>query len=116
MGLAWGAYDLSGSGALKIMDCYAKTRQEDRLTTSVLEIPLLEYRRFNGVFVPNVSFSNIAPNLGILCKESIRGAVLLRQGNFLACSYVGELTPNLIIYEYFLAMIDDAKNSTNRGV
>lgn len=66
MGAALGAYSLSRQGVLKIMAVDAKYQEQDEPSTGILEIPSLGNIRFNATFMPTITFSNLAPNLGVL--------------------------------------------------
>ena len=105
MGVALASNTLGQNGILKLMDFTSCVRFEEKLSTSVINVPAFEPSRFSAIFSPIVEFNRIAPNLGILCQDKKRGPIILRQGNFLACSYVPELTKNQQLYQYFFDMM-----------
>ena len=70
-----------------------------------MRIPSWEDDRLTAVFGPEVRFSQIAPNLGIVCQTVERGPVVLRQGNYVAAAFVPEETADRAIYRYFLEMV-----------
>lgn len=107
-GIAHGAVALSKSGRLRLMDCTAIAHSTP-LTQIPLEIPSLEHRRFSAYFLSDIRFADLAPNLGVLCRDKKRGPVILRQGNYLASSYVAELTDKTYLYDYWLEMVLSAK-------
>ena len=55
----------------------------------------------------NVTSGNKVPTAG----EYNNIGIVVRQGNYLACSYVAELTPQPYIYNYWLEMVAALKNS-----
>ena len=105
MGAALGAYALGQNGPLGLMDYRACYREEHHLTAELLRIPSWEDHRLTAVFGPEVRFQQIAPNLGIVCQTIERGPIILRQGNFLAASFLPEETADRAIYHYFLEMV-----------
>ena len=116
MGAALGAYALGQNGPLGLMDYRACCREEHHLTAELLRIPSWEDHRLTAVFGPEVRFQQIAPNLGIVCQTIERGPVVLRQGNFLAASFLPEETADRAIYRYFLEMVRrSGESSLNKG-
>lgn len=111
LGIAAGAAAFGKNGVLPVMDCHITQQSAQQLTTAVLDIPSFAPSRFTAAFLPEVRFSHLAPNLGVLCRDSRRGPVVVRQGNVLACSYAAELTPRLCLYDYWLEMVAALKNS-----
>ena len=105
MGAALGACALGQNGPLGLMDYRACCREEHHLTAELLRIPSWEDHRLTAVFGPEVRFQQIAPNLGIVCQTVERGPVVLRQGNFLAASFLPEETADRATYHYFLEMV-----------
>lgn len=113
LGIAAGAAALGKNGVLSVMDCHITQQAAQQLTTAILEIPGFSPSRFTATFLPEVRFSHLAPNLGVLCRDNRRGPVVVRQGNILACSYVAELTPRRCLYDYWLDMVATLKNSND---
>ena len=111
LGIAAGAVCLSRQNYCAVMDCDITLHASHPLTTATLEMPAVTDYRFTACFLPELRFTNLAPNLGVLCQEQIRGPVVVRQGNYLACSYVAELTPQPYVYRYWLEMVAALKNS-----
>ena len=93
------------------MDCDITMRSARQLTTASLEMPGYLQNRFTACFLPRIQFKNLAPNLGILCQDQKSNPIVVREGNYLACSYVAELTPQPYIYNYWLEMVAALKNS-----
>lgn len=110
LGIAHGAAALGHNGFLKVMDFHAKVKSNGQVTGAVLNLPCYDHTRFMACFVPEVTFIEIAPNLGVLCEDRKRGPIILRQGNHLSCSYVAELTKQQFIYDYWLEMVEAMKN------
>lgn len=108
MGVGFGAFALGKNGVLALMDYYSRCNGQSKISHSLLTVPSWSHQRFSAVFGPEITFFNIAPNLGIIAKDSKRGPVLLRQGNFLASSFFPELTGNDNIYHYFAQMVRNA--------
>ena len=111
LGIAAGAAPLGQKNFFSVMDCAISLRPSRSLTTAILEIPGFTTDRFTATFLPDVRFHHLAPNLGILCQDKQYGPVVVRQGNYLACSYVAEFTPQPHIYNYWLEMVAALKNS-----
>ena len=111
LGAAWGAKMLGCSGRLPLMNCRVLAAREEKLTAAVLEVPSWDNLRFAAAFAPTVTFLRIAPNLAVLCRDSQRGPVIVRQGNFAACGYVPELTKNQALYRYFAQMMKNARQN-----
>lgn len=111
-GIAAGAAALGRNGILPVIDCTIASRAEPKaVTTSILKFPGYAEERFTGCFVPDIVFSSPAPNLGILCQNQSRGIIAVRQGNHLASSFAAELTPQPYLYQYWLEMVTDLKES-----
>ena len=110
-GIAAGAVSLGRNGPLSAMDCDITMHSARQLTTASLEMPGYLQNRFTACFLPQIQFKNLAPNLGILCQDQKNNPIVVRQGNYLACSYVAELTPQPYIYNYWLDMVAALKNS-----
>lgn len=108
MGIGFGAFALGKNGALALMDYQSRCNGRQKTSQGLLTVPSWSNQRFCAVFGPEITFFNIAPNLGIITKDNKRGPVLLRQGNFLASSFFPELTKNDNIYLYFAQMIRNA--------
>lgn len=111
LGVAAGAQALGRGGLLPVLDCRVTLRAGRQITTAALEMPGFVQERFTAAFLPEVRFSELAPNLGVLCRDQRRGPVVVRQGDHLACGYVAELTPRPHIYSYWLEMVAALKNS-----
>lgn len=111
LGIAAGAVCLGHKKYCAVMDCDIALQTGHPLTTATLEMPGVTDYRFTACFLPEVRFTNLAPNLGVLCQDQNRGPVVVRQGNYLACSYVAELTPRPYVYSYWLEMVTALKNS-----
>lgn len=105
MGAALGAYALGQNGPLALMDYRSCYKEEHHRSAELLRFPSWEDDRLTAVFGPEVRFSQIAPNLGIVCQTVERGPVVLRQGNFVAAAFVPEETADRAIYRYFLEMV-----------
>ena len=111
LGISAGTAALGRNAPLTVMDCDIFCQPAPAFTTAVLEMPGITQQRFSAWFFPQISFCNLAPCMGILCQHSRHGPVIVRQGNFLACSYVAERTANKAIYHYWLEMVAALKNS-----
>ena len=111
LGIASGATALGQNGCLKKMNCTITQMPSSFLSTSVLTMPNITTDRFVASFFPKIIFTNLAPNLGILCQDLSHGPIVIRQGNCLACSYIAEFTPHQHIYHYWLSMVAALKNS-----
>ena len=108
LGIAHGAVAMGQNGRLKLMDYWTKSLPIIPKYLP-LEISSLDHVRFTAYFLLDIRFIQVAPNLGILCSDKQYGAVILRQGNYLACSYVAELTNKTYLYDYWLEMVLSAK-------
>lgn len=108
LAIAHGSIAMGQKGRLKLMDYWSTT-----LSTAPVYLPLeissLDHVRFTACFLPDIRFTHVAPNLGILCCDKQRGPIILRQGNYLACNYVAELTKKTYLYDYWLEMVLSAK-------
>lgn len=111
LGIAAGASALGRRGFFAVMDSNVSLKPGRHLTTEILEMPGFTTDRFTACFLPDVRFTNLAPNLGILCQDQQRGPIVVRQGNHLACAYAAELTPQPYLYSYWLEMVAALKNS-----
>ncbi len=111
LGISAGIAALGRNNPLAVMDCDIFCQPAPAFTTAVLEMPGITQQRFPAWFFPQIRFCNLAPCMGILCQHSRHGPVIVRQGNFLACSYVAERTANNAIYHYWLEMVAALKNS-----
>ncbi len=111
LGIAAGAVPLGRKNFFSVIDCGISLKPSRSLTTAILEMPGFTQDRFTATFLPDVRFHHLAPNLGVLCQDQKRGPVVVRQGNYLACSYVAEFTPRPYIYHYWLEMVAALKNS-----
>lgn len=100
----WGCtfLDKSISGLLNCR-IYAQTAPPK---LELIHIPSWENSRFLAYFSPQIYFTQIAPNIAVLAHNKSRGAVMLRQGNTLATSFLNILNPNLEIYHYFKHMFN----------
>ena len=105
MGAALGAVALGQNGGLAMMDYQARYKEAIHQTAELLRIPSWNDHKLTAVFGPEIYFEQIAPNLGILCQTAERGPIILRQGNFLAASFIPEESPDQSIYHYFLEMV-----------
>ena len=111
LGIAVGAAAMGRGGILPVMDCNIVSRPGRSVATAILEMPSFTQERFTAVFLPEVRFTALAPNLGIVCRNGKREPVVVRQGNDLACGYVAELTAQPYLYHYWLEMVAALKNS-----
>ena len=111
LGIAAGAAALSEHYFLSLLHCQTRYHFSPRITTSILEVPVFSDSRFSALFMPDIQFSSLAPNLGILCQHPHRGPVIIRQGDILVCSYMAEWTAQKEIYRYWLEMVTALKNS-----
>ena len=108
LAIAHGSIAMGQKGRLKLMD-YWSTTLPAAPAYIPLEISSLDHVRFTACFLPDIRFTHVAPNLGILCYDKQRGPIILRQGNYLACNYVAELTKKTYLYDYWLEMVLSAK-------
>ena len=106
--IAHGAVAMGQKGRLKLMD-YWTVSMPAALSYLPLEISSLDHVRFTACFLSDIRFTKVAPNLGILCCDKQKGPIILRQGNYLACSYAAELTNKTYLYDYWLEMVLSAK-------
>lgn len=104
-GIASGAAFMGRNGIFPVIDCAIHSDSGQAVTTSLLELPDDMATRFVGYFIPEVQFSALAPNLGILCQNQTHGVIAVRQGNHLASSFVAEFTPQCALYSYWLEMV-----------
>lgn len=111
LGIAAGAVPLGRKNFFSVIDCGISSKPARSPTTATLEMPGFTQDRFTAVFWPDIRFYHLAPNLGVLCQEQRRGPIVVRQGNYLACGYVAEFTPQPYIYHYWLEMVAALKNS-----
>lgn len=79
-------------------------RQVESFETD-LEINILGFSPFRGVFIRAPYIKKISPNIGILASYDDK-IVFARQGNLLACSFHPELTDDLRVHRYFLQMVE----------
>lgn len=76
-----------------------------------LDIPVLGNIPFKAVFIRAPYIDKIKPNVGIMAELDDK-IVMVRQGNYLACSFNPELTSDMRIHQYFIDMVDDCQEST----
>jgi len=79
-------------------------RQAESFEADV-EINILGFSPFRGVFIRAPYIKKISPNIGILASYEDK-VVFARQGNLLACSFHPELTDDLRVHRYFLQMVE----------
>lgn len=108
LAIAHGVVAMGQNGRLKLMD-YCTTSRPVGLFTAPLEIPSMDGVRFLAHFLSEIHFQSLAPNLGVLCQDRAHGPVVVRQGDYLACSYVAELTKQTYLYDYWLEMVFSTK-------
>ncbi len=111
LGIAAGAAALGENQLLPLLHCQTRYQPTSSYSTSVLDIPSFRRDRFAAFFLPDIQFSELAPSLGVLCHHPLRGPVMIRQGDILACSYMAEWTAQKEIYQYWLEMVTALKNS-----
>lgn len=114
MGAVLGAVALAQNGPLALMDYQANYTETARHTAELLRIPSWNDHRLTAIFGPKIHFEQIAPNLGVICQTADRGPIILRQGNFLAVSFIPEETPDWSIYHYFLEMARKSKGERKK--
>lgn len=110
-GISAGAALLGRGNLLPVIDCDITIQKENRFHTSILELPDCSGNRFIGTFISDMQFASLAPNLGVLCQNQSCGAIAIRQGNHLVCSFAAEFTPSCYLYPYWLEMVASLKES-----
>ena len=101
----WGCHLLAKNQSA-LMDCSLSSRLSGRYSAELVLAPSWETERLVAVFAGEMIFSDIAPNIAVLAHNKRRGAVLLRQGNTLACGFLTACTKNKEIYRYFGRMLE----------
>ena len=109
-GLVLLAKDIDGSSQprLGLMDMEVVRNGFGRQVESFeadLDISVLGFNPFRGVFIRAPYIKNISPNIGILASYNDK-IVFARQGNLLACSFHPELTDDRRVHRYFLDMVE----------
>lgn len=78
-----------------VKTCSAKT------TTELISVPSWDNAHLLAHFSNGIYFTDIAPNIAVLAQTKRRGALILRQGNVLALSFISQSSE---IYRYFQQM------------
>jgi 5'-phosphate synthase pdxT subunit len=95
---------------LQLMDITVKRnfygRQIDSFEVD-LNISALGENSFRGVFIRAPHVKSVEPHVGIMAEYD-RKIVMVRQGNFLSCSFHPELTDDDRIHRYFKKMVKDS--------
>ncbi len=99
---------LGQNGSLKLMNYKSYFRPQKTMTYRLLNVPSWPKQRFCAAFGAEIRFFALAPNLGIISKDT-KGPVIIRQGNFLACSFLPEWTKEQEIYHYFRLMTNSSR-------
>lgn len=89
-----------------LMDYHFSFHNQDKYTAELISAPSWETDRLVAVFHGLAAFHDIAPNIAVLAHNKNRGAIVLRQGNALACSYLAACTKNKEIYRYFKGILE----------
>ena len=94
---------------LNLMDAVVERNAFGRQVASFetdLRVPAMGPNPLRAVFIRAPYLREVAPNVGILAEYEGK-IVFARQGNLLASAFHPELTPDLRVHKYFLAMIDE---------
>ena len=94
---------------LNLMDTVVERNAFGRQVASFeteLHVPAMGPNPLPAVFIRAPYLREVAPNVGILAEYEGK-IVFARQGNLLASAFHPELTPDLRVHKYFLAMIDE---------
>jgi len=94
---------------LNLMDTVVERNAFGRQVASFeteLRVPAMGPNPLPAVFIRAPYLREVAPNVGILAEYEGK-IVFARQGNLLASAFHPELTPDLRVHKYFLAMIDE---------
>ena len=94
---------------LNMMDTVVERNAFGRQVASFetdLRVPAMGLNPLPAVFIRAPYLREVAPNVGILAEYEGK-IVFARQGNLLASAFHPELTPDLRVHKYFLAMIDE---------
>jgi len=94
---------------LNLMDTVVERNAFGRQVASFeteLRVPAMGPIPLPAVFIRAPCLREVAPNVGILAEYEGK-IVFARQGNLLASAFHPELTPDLRVHKYFLAMIDE---------
>lgn len=89
-----------------LMDYHYSVHKRDKYTAELISAPSWETERLVAVFSGFATFHDIAPNIAVLAHNKRRGAVVLRQGNALACTFLAACTKNKEIYRYFKGILE----------
>ncbi len=97
---------------LELMDITVKRNYYGRQIDSFeadLNISVLGDNTFKGIFIRAPHIKSIEPHVGIMAEYDNK-IVMVRQGNFLSCSFHPELTNDDRIHCYFKKMVKDSFN------
>lgn len=86
---------------------------DKELKNIFINIPALGINNLEITLNNNYNITSVKPNVGILSKISDNEILMVRQGDYLACSFMPELLSDLRIHKYFINMVKnywDLKN------
>lgn len=90
-----------------LMDYHFSIHNRNKYTAELISVPSWETDRLVAVFSGFATFHDIAPNIAVLAHNKHRGAIILRQGNALACTFLAACTKNKEIYRYFKGILEN---------
>lgn len=103
-GIGYGAY-LILSPWLPVLDATCKITPRKDCRMDIITVHSWQ-ERFAVPIYQEIRYTQIAPNIAILCKNEY-SEIILRQGNILSCTYTAEWSKNKSIYTYFVQMLYD---------
>lgn len=109
MGSIFLAREIEGStqGRLALMDLKVRRNAfgpQKFSSERLIEIPAIGAEPYNVVFIRAPIIVSCAPNVEVLARVE-EGIVMARQDNLLVTSFHPELTEDLRVHQYFLAMV-----------
>jgi pyridoxal 5'-phosphate synthase pdxT subunit len=119
MGMIVAAHDVADlrQPTLDLLDVTVRRnafgRQNESAETD-LEIPKLGRKRFPAIFIRAPWIERIGPEVELLASRDGHG-VMVRQDNVLATAFHPELTEDLRVHQYFLAIVERARRERKIG-